>query len=90
MPYKTLDAIVQTLKKLDKVIPGVYADDTLLYAPEVKFHSSKIKLNSKLQVPDREDLKDVYFLGNSSGVTRGIIQSCMSGLYTAENLSVNS
>lgn len=85
LPSKTLIAIVDTLRKLDKVIPGLFADDTLIYAPEVKFYSSKIKLNDKLQV-DKEGFKDVYFLGDSSGVTHGIIQACMSGIYTAENM----
>lgn len=87
LPSKAVDAIWTTLHRLNFVIPGVWDDDTLLYAPEVKFYSSKIKLDNKLQVPEREDLKDVYFLGDSSGVTHGIIQACMSGIYTAENIS---
>lgn len=86
LPAKTLNAIIDTLKKLNEVIPGVFDDDTLIYAPEVKFYSSKIKLNDKLQV-DKPGFEDVYFLGDSSGVTHGIIQSCMSGIYTAENIS---
>lgn len=80
-PSKTMCAIVDTLKKLDRVIPGIYADGTLIYAPEVKFYSSKIKLDKNLQTPN---VKDVYFLGDSSGVTHGIIQACMSGLYIAD------
>lgn len=86
IPTKSLTAIVNTLEKLDKIIPGLYSDDTLLYAPEVKFYSSKIKLNDKLQVDNKSDLNNVYFLGDSSGVTHGIIQSCMSGIYVAEQL----
>lgn len=80
LPSKTMCAIIDTLKKLDGVIPGIYADDTLIYAPEVKFYSSKIKLDKNLQTPN---IKDVCFLGDSSGVTHGIIQACMSGLYVA-------
>ena len=87
IPEKSLKAIVETLKKLDTVIPGVANDDTLLYSPEVKFYSSKIKLNDMLQVPERDDLRDVYFLGDSSGVTHGIIQACMSGIWVANNLN---
>ena len=83
LPYKVVEAILDTLEKLDKVILGIWNSDILIYAPEVKFYSSKIKLNNTLQVTD---LEDVYFLGDSSGVTHGIIQSCMSGIYTAKNL----
>ena len=84
LPYKVVDAILDTLDGLDKVIPGIWDPDTLLYAPEVKFYSSKIKLNNQLQV---DNLPDVYFLGDSSGITHGIIQACMSGIYTAGNLT---
>lgn len=84
-PSKTLNAIIDTLRKLDKVIPGLFADDVLIYAPEVKFYSSKIKLNKKLQV-EKKGFEDVYFLGDSSGVTHGIIQACMSGIYTSESV----
>lgn len=83
LPYKVVDAILDTLDGLNHVIDGIWDPDILLYAPEVKFYSSKIKLNNKLQV---ESLPDVYFLGDSSGVTHGIIQSCMSGIYTARNI----
>lgn len=86
LPSKTMSAILDTLRKLDKVIPGLYADDVLIYAPEVKFYSSKIKLSPQLQV-ENEKFKDVYFLGDSSGVTHGIIQACMSGIYTAGNMN---
>lgn len=86
LPSKAVDAIIDTLRKLDKVMPEIWDSDTLIYAPEVKFYSSKIKLNDKLQVKNK-GMEDVYFLGDSSGVTHGIIQSCMSGIYTAENIS---
>jgi uncharacterized FAD-dependent dehydrogenase len=65
------------------VIPNINGKNTLLYAPEVKFYSSKIELNDKLQC-DKFD--DVYFLGDSSGVTHGIIQSAMSGVYAARQI----
>ena len=65
------------------MIPGISGYDTILYAPEVKFYSSKIDLNSKLQ---NDKYNNAYFIGDSSGVTHGIIQSAMSGIYVAEQI----
>lgn len=86
VPENILSAILETIEKLDKVFPGLANSETLLYAPEVKFYSSKICLNQNLQV---KGLDDVFFLGDSSGVTHGIIQACMSGIYVAELLNEN-
>lgn len=86
LPANILDSIVQTLDNMANVIPNINGKNTILYAPEVKFYSSKIDLNNNLQC---NEFKDIYFLGDSSGVTHGIIQSAMSGIYAAENI-VNS
>lgn len=82
IPDKILNAILDTLNELNSVINGIWNEDILLYSPEVKFYSSKIKLNDNLQT----HIPDVYFLGDSSGVTHGIIQACMSGIYISEKL----
>lgn len=83
LPANILDSIVQTLDNMANVIPNINGKNTILYAPEVKFYSSKIDLNSSLQC---DQFNDIYFLGDSSGVTHGIIQSAMSGMYAAENI----
>lgn len=83
LPANILDSIVQTLDNMANVIPNINGKNTLLYAPEVKFYSSKINLNNNLQC---DEFDGVYFLGDSSGVTHGIIQSAMSGLYAAEQI----
>ena len=83
LPPNILDSIVQTLDNMANVIPNINGKNTILYAPEVKFYSSKIELNNNLQC---DKFKDVYFLGDSSGVTHGIIQSAMSGVYAAQQI----
>lgn len=83
LPANILDSIVQTLDNMANVIPNINGKNTVLYAPEVKFYSSKIDLNNKLQC---NEFENIYFLGDSSGVTHGIIQSAMSGAYAAENI----
>lgn len=82
-PANVIDSIVETLDNLNNVMPGINGVNTILYSPEVKFYSSKIELNSKLQ---NSKFDNVYFIGDSSGVTHGIMQSVMSGIYVAEDL----
>ena len=83
LPANVLDSIVETLDNLNNVMPGMNGVNTILYSPEVKFYSSKIDLNNKLQ---NSKFDNVYFIGDSSGVTHGIMQSVMSGIYVAEDL----
>lgn len=82
-PANVIDSIVETLDNLNNVMPGINGVNTILYSPEVKFYSSKIELNNKLQ---NSKFDNVYFIGDSSGVTHGIMQSVMSGIYVAEDL----
>lgn len=83
LPANIIDSIIETLDKLNSVMPGINDSETILYAPEVKFYSSRIDLNNNLQ---NDKYKNVYFLGDSSGVTHGIIQSAMSGIFVADKI----
>ena len=82
-PANVIDSIVETLDNLNNVIPGINGVNTILYSPEVKFYSSKIILNKKLKSYEYDN---AYFIGDSSGVTHGIMQSVMSGIYVAEDI----
>ena len=83
LPSNVIDALLETIDNLNNVFPGINGSNTLLYAPEVKFYSSKIELNNKLQ---SNKYDDIYFIGDSSGITHGIMQSVMSGLYVAKQI----
>lgn len=87
LPSNVLDSIIQTLDNISNVIPNLNGPNTILYAPEVKFYSSLIDVNSKLQV---EKYPDIYFIGDSSGITHGIMQSSISGLYVADDIIENN
>lgn len=87
LPSNVLDSIIQTLDNMSNVIPNLNGPNTILYAPEVKFYSSLIDVNNKLQV---EKYPDIYFVGDSSGITHGIMQSSISGLYVADDIIENN
>jgi uncharacterized FAD-dependent dehydrogenase len=81
-PGRVVDDIVDALEQLDKVIPGVADDSTLLYAPEIKFYSLKLEVNSEMQT----NINDVYAIGDGAGISRGIVGAAVTGLIAAESI----
>lgn len=82
MPHRIITNIVEALEKLDKVIPGIANDSTLLYAPEIKFYAMRVKTNKELET----SLSNVYVAGDGAGVSRGIIGACATGIIAARSI----
>jgi len=78
-PHRIMMNLVEGLEQLDKVIPGVASDSTLLYAPEVKYSAKKIKTNAQLETK----ISGFYVAGDGAGLTRGIVAAGVSGLIAA-------
>jgi uncharacterized FAD-dependent dehydrogenase len=79
LPYRHLAGIQEFLAAMDRLVPGVGGDDTLLYGVEVKFYSSRLELSPRLETP----VRGLYAVGDGAGVTRGLIQSSASGMHAA-------
>ncbi len=47
LPYRIITNILEGLDELNKIIPGVSNDETLLYGPEIKFFSNEIQTDNK-------------------------------------------
>ncbi|MDD2352747.1 MAG: NAD(P)/FAD-dependent oxidoreductase [Candidatus Caldatribacteriota bacterium] len=82
LPYRILSDILETLKALDKIAPGTYCKQTLLYGVEVKFYSVRIKLSRCLET----EVENLYAIGDGAGITRGLIQASISGVITAREI----
>ncbi|MHB8919297.1 MAG: NAD(P)/FAD-dependent oxidoreductase [Desulfocucumaceae bacterium] len=82
-PYRHLVAIVEMLKALDAIAPGVYSRYTLLYGVEVKFYSSRLTLSSSLETP----VHNLFASGDGAGVTRGLAQSSVAGVLVAREIT---
>lgn len=82
LPHRILLALLETLEALDKVCPGINGDSTILYGVEVKFYSTKVKVNENLMT----DVEDVYAIGDGAGITRGLIQASISGVVCARGI----
>lgn len=83
LPYRYLVNIKEMLKALNKVAPGVYSDHTLLYGVEVKFYSLRVDVNSELETTT---IKNLYCIGDGSGLTRGLVQASIAGIIAARSI----
>jgi len=82
LPYRYLTDIMEMLKALDEVAPGVYANHTLLYGVEVKFYSSRLELSNKLETK----IRGLFAIGDGAGVTRSLVQASASGVIVAREI----
>ncbi|NLJ77654.1 MAG: NAD(P)/FAD-dependent oxidoreductase [Peptococcaceae bacterium] len=82
-PYRHLVGIVEMLKALDKLAPGVYSRYTLLYGVEVKFYSSRLVLTDFLETR----IKNLFAAGDGAGVTRGLSQASAAGVLAAREIA---
>ena len=83
MPYRPMLNIINFIKAVDEVVPGFASPETLLYSPELKFYSNKIKMDENLNT----NIKNLHCLGDSSGWTRGLMMASVMGVKMARELS---
>ncbi len=76
MPYRSLTNILNFIFAMDKVVPGFASPETLLYSPELKFYSNRVKMDADLNT----SVKNLYCLGDSSGWTRGLMMASVMGV----------
>ena len=82
LPHRIILNILEGLEKLDKIIPGVNNDETLLYGPEIKFFSNEITTNNKFKLEDY----DIYFVGDGAGKAGNIVTAAATGLVAARDI----
>ena len=82
MPHRIISNILEGLETLDKIIPGVNNDDTLLYGPEIKFFSNEIETDTKFKL--RED--NIYCIGDGAGKAGNIVTAAATGLVAARDI----
>jgi hypothetical protein len=82
LPHRIVTNIIEGLEKLDKVIPGVSNDHTLLYAPEIKYYAMKTKVNDDLET----SVSNIFAAGDGAGLSRDITNSCATGMLAARGI----
>lgn len=82
MPYRAMTNIINFIQAVDYVVPGFAGTETLLYSPELKFYSNKIKMNTDLNT----NVRGLHCLGDSSGWTRGLMMASAMGVLMGRKL----
>lgn len=82
MPYRAMTNIINFIQAVDHVVPGFAGTETLLYSPELKFYSNKVKMNKELET----NVESLYCLGDSSGWTRGLMMASVMGVIMGRQL----
>lgn len=82
MPYRAMINIINFIAAVDKVVPGFASGETLLYSPELKFYSNKVKMDDDLNT----NVKNLHCLGDSSGWTRGLMMASVMGVHMAHKI----
>jgi uncharacterized FAD-dependent dehydrogenase len=82
LPHRIVTNILEGFEKLDEIMPGINSGSTLLYAPEVKFRSSRIKTDRDLQT----SVPNLYVAGDAAGVSGSITGAAATGIIAARGM----
>ena len=85
LPHRIILNILEGLEHLDKIIPGVNNDETLLYGPEIKFFSNEITTNKNMKIEN----ENIYFIGDGSGKAGNIVTAAATGIIAARDILNN-
>lgn len=82
LPERILSNLVDGLQQLNSVIPGVANDETLLYAPEIKFFATQVDSDSNLET----SIEGLYIAGDGPGVAGNIVSATATALIPAKEI----
>ena len=83
MPYRAMINSINFIKAMDEVVPGFASYETLLYSPELKFYSNKVKMDTRFNT----NIAGLHALGDASGWTRGLMMASAMGVLMGRELA---
>jgi hypothetical protein len=81
-PPDVIEGLRTALSRINDLIPGVSADENLLYAPEVELCWDRFSLDSNMQT----NMDGLYITGDVCGHIRGIVPSAITGILAARGI----
>lgn len=82
LPYNTMISLLEMIKALDHVTPGIAGEHTLFYGVEAKFYSARPKVNEHFET----EIRGLYTIGDGAGITRGLAQASAAGVHVARHI----
>ncbi|MFH1787946.1 MAG: NAD(P)/FAD-dependent oxidoreductase [Candidatus Altiarchaeota archaeon] len=83
LPGRIVTDILEGLDALDKVIPGVAADSTLLYAPEIKYYALRITVDEHME----SSMPGLFAAGDGVGLSRDIVNASATGILAGDGVA---
>jgi hypothetical protein len=82
MPYDFMIPLLAMIEALMRIVP-INPDILLMYGAEVKQYANRIEVLEGFETKK----KGLYFIGDGSGYTRGIMQSSIQGVLAARHIA---
>ncbi|MBG0777496.1 MAG: FAD-binding protein [Desulfovibrionaceae bacterium] len=82
LPHRILSNLVEGLEKLNIVVPGVANEETLLYAPEIKFFATQVEADGHLET----SIRNLFVAGDGPGVAGNIVSAAATGIVPAREI----
>jgi len=84
LPHRIVMDLIEGLEILNQIMPGVNADSTLLYAPEIKFYAREVHVSDRsLQT----SVDGLYVAGDGAGLSRGIVTAAATGILAGRGIA---
>jgi hypothetical protein len=82
LPERILTNLMDGLEQLNNVVPGVSNDETLLYAPEIKFFATQVDTREHLET----SVDGLFVAGDGPGVAGNIVGAAATALIPAKEI----
>ncbi|WP_316901293.1 FAD-dependent oxidoreductase [Pseudodesulfovibrio indicus] len=82
LPERILTNLMDGLEQLNNVVPGVSNDETLLYAPEIKFFATQVDTRKHLET----SVDGLFVAGDGPGVAGNIVGAAATALIPAKEI----
>jgi hypothetical protein len=86
LPERILTNLIDGLDQLNQVIPGVANDETLLYAPEIKFFATQVATDNNLETA----ITGLFVAGDGPGVAGNIVSATATALIPCKEIIKNN
>lgn len=82
LPERILTNLVDGLQQLNQIVPGVANDETLLYAPEIKFFATQVATDNNLETA----VEGLFVAGDGPGVAGNIVSATATALIPSKEI----
>jgi uncharacterized FAD-dependent dehydrogenase len=84
LPEPLYEAFAGYIRALGAVLPPVLSPDAVIYAPEIKYYSYRVPVDTTWQ---SRDIPGLYVVGNAAGYTASLSAAALTGMIAARAIA---